>query len=70
MPGFVRKVPLQRVQVQHPPPLKIAWVLVDNGLKNPPIFLRPVHVPTETQNYQPRYNWGDSKQGREKTWLL
>lgn len=56
MPRFVRKVSLQHIEVQSPPPLKITWILIDNSLKNPLIFFLPFNVPIEMQNNQPQYN--------------
>lgn len=56
MPRFVRKVSLQHIKVQSPPPLKITLILIDNSLKNPLIFFLPFNVPIEMQNNQPQYN--------------
>lgn len=62
LPGSVGKIPLQHIQVQSPPPLKITWVLIDNSLENPLIFFLPVAVPTRMQNNPSQYNLATEKE--------
>lgn len=68
LPGFVGKVPLQHIQVQSPPPLKITWVLIDNSLENPLIFFLPVTVPTGMQNNPAQYNLSTEKEEFSSEW--